>query len=76
MKPTRIIPTLVMLLLAAGVTFAQHITYDFDKARDVSKYKTYTWVKEIPAKSQLNDDRIVRSIEALQAAKDAKVDSG
>jgi hypothetical protein len=56
-----------MLLLAAGVAFAQHITNDFDKARDFSKYKTYTWVKGIPAKSQLNDDPIVRSIEAQQA---------
>jgi hypothetical protein len=40
-----------MLLLAAGVAFAQHITNDFDKTRDFSKYKTYTWVKGIPAKS-------------------------
>jgi Domain of unknown function (DUF4136) len=77
MKGARIVVTLASLLLAAGSALAQKVTNDWDKARDFSKYKTYAWVKGTPAKSQLNDERITRAIEAQLAAKGLqKVESG
>jgi hypothetical protein len=77
MKATRIVVTLGFLTMTAGSALAQKVTNDWDKARDFSKYKTYAWVKGMPAKNQMNDQRIVRVIEGQLAAKGLqRVESG
>jgi len=39
-----LVALICLLVLTAGSTFAQDVTYNFDKSTDFSKFKTYKWV--------------------------------
>jgi hypothetical protein len=60
-----------ILLILAGGSFAQKVTYNFMPGTDFSKYKTYQWVKVERAQypNQLLDEQIMRSIDAQLAQK-------
>ena len=59
----------VLLLLAAGQSFAQKVNVDFDKDVDFSKYKTYAFSEGTPTPVTLTNQRIEKAIEAQLAAK-------
>lgn len=64
------------LTLLGTITLAQSVTYDFDKATDFSKFKTYTWVRGTNLSDQLNHQRIVNAVDTQLAAKGlAKADT-
>jgi hypothetical protein len=59
-----------MGVIALGATMlAQSVNYDFDRAADFSKFKTYAWVRGTPLDDELNHKRIVRAVDAQLAAK-------
>ena len=64
-------PALLCLVLLAGGTAArgQSVSVDFDRGRDFSQFKTWSWVSGIPAKNPLVDEQIRSSIEGQLAAK-------
>jgi hypothetical protein len=65
----------VMLLAATGL--AQSVTYDFDRAADFTRFKTYAWTRGNELNDQLNHARVVRSVENQLNAKGlSKVDAG
>jgi len=39
-----LVALICLLVLTVGSTFAQDVTYNFDKSTDFSKFKTYKWV--------------------------------
>jgi hypothetical protein len=62
--------------LAGSVAFAQAVTYDFDRAADFSRFKTYTWVDGTRLSDDLNHQRVVNAIDSQLARKGfGKVDS-
>jgi hypothetical protein len=70
--PTRLgLWTLVLALATAGTAAAQQVTYDYDRAADFTKYKTYRWVEIEGAErpNQLTDNAIKSAIDSNLAAK-------
>jgi hypothetical protein len=64
MRTGRII-TIIALAVLGTVAVAQKTTYDYDRAADFAKFKTYAWVPATePPKDELNHRRIVAAIEA------------
>jgi hypothetical protein len=61
---TRIFMTMVSVALLGTMAVAQNVTYDFDKAADFSRFKTYAWVRGTPVNDPLNDTRIVNAIDS------------
>jgi hypothetical protein len=61
--------TVIGLALLGTITFAQNVTYDFDRSAPFARFKTYSWVKGTPVKDQLNDKRIVSAIDSQLLAK-------
>lgn len=59
---------LVLLACAAGAR-GQSVSVDFDRGRDFSQFKTWSWVNGVPAKNPLVDEQIRSSIEGQLAAK-------
>lgn len=57
------------LTLGASIAFAQAVTYDFDRAADFSKFKTYAWVQGTNLSDELNHERVVNAIELQMARK-------
>ena len=57
------------LALFGTVVFAQDITYDFDRAANFSRFKTYSWVRGTRVGDDLNHKRIVGAIDAQLASK-------
>ena len=57
------------LALFGTITFAQNITYDFDRSAPFARFKTYAWVKGTPVNDALNDKRIVGAIDSQLTAK-------
>jgi hypothetical protein len=63
------------LMAAVGVTlvgtiaFAQSVTYDFDKATDFSRLKTYAWARGMNLNDELNHKRIMHAVDAQLASK-------
>lgn len=56
--------------LALGtIAFAQSVTYDFDKATDFSRVKTYAWVRGTELSDPLNHKRIVSAVDAQLASR-------
>jgi hypothetical protein len=51
------------------IAFAQTVTFDYDRAADFSKFKTYTWVRGTNLDDQLNHARIVRAVDAQLASR-------
>jgi len=56
------------LVLLAPLAFAQTVTYDYDKATDFSRLRTYAWTRGTPVNDELNHRRIVSAIEAQLAS--------
>ena len=63
------IVTTLTLAMAGTVTFAQNVTYDFDRSANFSAFKRYAWVRGTALADQLNDKRIVNAIDAQLALK-------
>src|SRR4029453_437336 len=68
--------TSACLTLLATMALAQSVTYDYDRAADFSKYKTYAWTRGTELADPLNHARIVRAIDDALGAKGlARVES-
>lgn len=61
--------TAVSLTLLGTVAIAQSVTYDFDRAANFSKFRTYAWADGTELADELNHARVVRSIESQLVAK-------
>ncbi|HPM32442.1 MAG TPA: DUF4136 domain-containing protein [Chryseolinea sp.] len=64
---------LILVCLIAAITSCSSVTigYDYDKAADFTKYKTYAFTEDalnLPV-DQLNRDRILRAVETEMTAK-------
>jgi len=57
------------LVLASTMTLAQNITYDFDRATDFARFKTFAWVRGTMVNDEINHNRIVNAVSAQLAAK-------
>ena len=64
-----VVTTIASLALLGTITFAQNVTYDFDKATNFSKFKTYSWVRGTNLSDEFNHTRIVNAVNAQLAAK-------
>jgi hypothetical protein len=65
------------LLLFAWSAYGQKVEVKFDKSADFSKYKTYFWVKGMPAKNPIINQMITDAVEQQLSAKGlAKTDAG
>ena len=71
MKIQASLPSFVLIasLVVPALVHAQKTSYDFDRATDFSKFKTFAWVKGTPAPEPFLDKRIVASIESRLAAR-------
>ena len=59
------------------MVLAQSVNYDYDRAANFSKFRTYSWTRGTELVDRLNHARVVRSIETQLGAKGlGKVDSG
>ena len=66
----RILCFVPVLLLLAGMAAAQDVRYNYDKAANFAKYKTYKWVEHKSSdKDELIDNQIRATIEAELAKK-------
>ena len=66
------IPTFVTtaaLALLGTITFAQNVTYDFDRATDFSRLRTYTWVRGTILDDELNHKRVVGAVDTQLSLK-------
>jgi hypothetical protein len=61
--------TVIGLALLGTITFAQNVSYDFDRSAPFNRFKSYSWVKGTPVTDALNDKRIVSAIDSQLAAK-------
>jgi hypothetical protein len=61
--------TAVGVALLGSIAIAQTVTYDFDRAANFGRYKTYAWTRGTDLADQLNHARVVRSIESQLASK-------
>lgn len=58
------------LALASTTASAQKVTYDYDKATDFTKVRTYAWVhSRAEVQDELNHKRIVDAVDAQLSAK-------
>jgi hypothetical protein len=63
------VATVIGLALLGTITFAQTITYDFDRSAQFTRFKSYSWIKGTPVNDALNDKRIMSAIDSQLAAK-------
>jgi len=61
--------TAIGLALLGTITFAQNVSYDFDRSAPFNRFTSYSWVKGTPVADALNDKRIVSAIDSQLAAK-------
>ena len=69
---------ITFLLLMVSGALSQHVSYEFDKTADFSKFKTYKWItlKSVAPIDKLTDQQITASLDAALARKGLKkVDS-
>jgi len=57
------------LALVSATASAQDVTYDYDKATDFTKLKTYAWISGTNLRDECNHKRIVTAIDAQLTAK-------
>jgi hypothetical protein len=57
------------LVLAGTMALAQNITYDFDRATDFARFKSFAWVRGTELNDQINHNRVVNAVSAQLAAK-------
>jgi hypothetical protein len=68
MKIQRAFPAIVIVcFILTAMVQAQKTSYDFDRAADFSKFRTYAWKEEAPALERFLDKRIVSAIESQLA---------
>jgi hypothetical protein len=68
--------TASLALLLGTIAVAQNVTYDFERATDFSKFKSYAWVRGTIVNDKLNHDRIVNAVNAQLASRGfTKVDT-
>jgi hypothetical protein len=65
----RLASSFFLLLACVAAARAQDVSVDFDRGRDFSKFKTYSWADGVPAKNPLIDQQIRSNIEGQLAAK-------
>ena len=77
MRLKRMAVTLMgMMFLFAGISAAQQVKTDYDRAADFAQYKTYSW-EHVKSKDPLFEDRIKNAIDGALAARGlTKVESG
>jgi hypothetical protein len=56
--------TTACLALLGAITFADNVTYDFDRSADFSRFRTFAWVRGNDAPDELSHRRIVRAVDA------------
>jgi hypothetical protein len=61
--------TSVCVILFGTMAMAQSVSYDYDRAANFSKYKTYAWTRGTELPDELNHTRVVRAIDAALAAR-------
>ena len=61
--------TTVCMALVGTIVCAQSVTYDFDRAANFTRFKTYTWVRGTNVNDELNHNRIMRAIDAQLTAR-------
>jgi hypothetical protein len=61
--------TAAALLVMGTITFAQNVSYDFDRATNFSSIRAYAWVRGTTLDDELNHSRIVRAIDAQLSQK-------
>ena len=66
---TLICLTTAWLMLLGIIGVAQSVTYDYDRAANFAKYRTYAWTDGTELTDELNHARVVRAIDAALAAK-------
>jgi hypothetical protein len=57
-----------MMFLSAGISAAQQVKTDYDRAADFGQYKTYSW-EHVKTKDPLFVDRIKNAVNAALAAR-------
>jgi len=57
-----------MMFLSAGISAAQQVKTDYDRAADFAQYKTYSW-EHVKTKDPLFVDRIKNAVNATLAAR-------
>jgi hypothetical protein len=77
MKLQRIAVALIgMMFLFAGISAAQQVKTDYDRAADFAQYKTYSW-EHVRTKDPLFVDRIKNAVNAALSARGwTQVESG
>ena len=77
MKLQRIAVTLMgMMFLFAGISAAQQVKTDYDRAADFVQYRTYSW-EHVETKDPLSVDRIKNAVNTALAARGwRQVESG
>jgi hypothetical protein len=66
---SKTIATAISMMLLGTIAVAQSVTYDFDRAADFSKFRTYAWVRGTNLTDELNHKRVVHSIDTQLGAK-------
>jgi hypothetical protein len=61
--------TSACLTLLAATALAQSVTYDYDRAANFSKYKTFAWARGTELPDELNHIRVVRAVGGALVAK-------
>ena len=61
--------TTASLALFGTIALAQTVNYDYDRAANFSRFKTYAWARGTELTDALNHGRVVRSIESQLGAK-------
>ena len=61
--------TAASLTLLGTIALAQEVTYDFDKATNFSRFKSYAWVRGTVLNDEFNHSRIVNAVNAQLASK-------
>lgn len=61
--------TVIGVALLGTIAVAQSVTYDYDRAVNFSKFRTYAWVRGTVLQDELNHARVVRAIDTQLESK-------
>jgi hypothetical protein len=61
--------TVIGVALLGTIAVAQSVNYDYDRAANFSKFRTYAWIRGTVLQDDLNHARVVRAIDAQLASK-------
>src|SRR5262245_9365971 len=57
------------IMMLSAMTFAQNVTYDFDKTANFSRIRTYAWIPGTTGPDALNHKRVVEAVGAQLASR-------